>query len=212
MDHRRPLLGIALVCTLATGGLAGCSGDDGDRPSAAGQSGSVIVPGRPGEPNKTVPATKGTVAPPGAADIRFVQMMIPHHEQALEMAALVPDRAAGDKVKALADRIDVAQKGEITRMRSWLREHGQSAHHGHGASSNMPGMATPQQMAQLEEATGKDFDRLFLTLMITHHEGALTMAKEALTKGRDVLIQEMAQEVMVTQTAEINRMWTLLDG
>jgi uncharacterized protein (DUF305 family) len=211
MNHRRATLGIALVCALATGTLAGCSGDDGDRPSAAGPSGSVIVPGRPGEPNKTVPATKGTVAPPGAADIRFVQMMIPHHAQALEMAALVPDRAAGDKVKALADRIDVAQTGEIARMRSWLREHGQSAHHGHGASS-MPGMATRQQMAQLKEAAGKDFDRLFLTLMITHHEGALTMAKEELSKGSDVLIQEMAQEVIAGQTAEINRMRALLSG
>jgi uncharacterized protein (DUF305 family) len=192
--------------------LAGCSGD-GDHPTAAGQSGSVIVPGRPGEPNKTVPATKGTVTPPGAADIRFVQMMIPHHEQALEMAALAPRQAASAKVKALAERIDAAQGAEISRMQSWLRQNGQSEqspHHGHGAPApetmRMPGMATPQQMAQLKAAAGTGFDRLFLTLMITHHQGALTMANEELTKGTAVLIQEMAQEVIVTQTAEINRM------
>jgi uncharacterized protein (DUF305 family) len=218
MKHRRAAFGTALALCLASGGLAGCTGGD-DRPSAAGPSGSVIVPGRPGEPNKTVPATKGTVTPPGAADIRFVQMMVPHHEQALEMAALAPGQAANAKVKALADRIDAAQTAEISAMQSWLRQHARQAqggHHGGGHGSDpaapmqMPGMATPQQMAQLKAATGTNFDRLFLTLMITHHQGALTMAKEEFAKGTDVLIREMAQEVFVTQTAEINRMRALL--
>jgi uncharacterized protein (DUF305 family) len=212
MKHRGATL--ALVFCLASGGLAGCTGDD-ERPSKAKPSGSMIVPGRPGEPNKTVPATQGTVTPPGAADIRFVQMMVPHHEQALEMAALAPAQASNAKVKALAERIDAAQGAEIAQMQSWLRQHAQRGHHGgHGSSPNrpmeMPGMATPQQMAQLKAATGEDFDRLFLTLMITHHEGALTMAKEEIVKGTDVLTQEMAQEVIITQSAEISRMRALL--
>jgi uncharacterized protein (DUF305 family) len=206
------LISAAIVAVIAAYGLTGCSG--GDKPSAAGQSGSVIVPGKPGEPNKTVPATKGTVTPPSAADIRFVQMMVPHHEQALEMAALAPRQGSAEKVKALADRIDAAQSAEISRMQSLLRQYGQGAHQGHGSPAQpmdmrMPGMATPQQMAQLKEAGGKDFDRLFLTLMITHHQGALTMANEEMAKGSDVLIQEMAQDVIVTQTAEINRMRAL---
>lgn len=217
MNDRWSRLGITLVCSVAIGCLAGCSGGDDRPPPAAGQTGSVIVPGRPGEPNKTMPATKGTVAPPGAADIRFVQMMIPHHEQALEMAVFAPAQAANDKVKRLADRIDAAQSGEISRMQSWLRQHAQSGHHGHGAPTpgdrhtRMPGMASPQQMAQLQAATGANFDRLFLTLMITHHQGALTMANEQLAKGTNLLIQEMAQEIIVTQTAEINRMRVLLN-
>jgi uncharacterized protein (DUF305 family) len=217
MKHRRVTLGTALVLCLTSAGLAGCTGGD-DRPSAAQPSGSVIMPGRPGEPNKTVPATKGTVKPPGAADIRFVQMMIPHHEQALEMAALAPGQAANAKVKALADRIDAAQTAEISSMQSWLRQNArraQGGHHGgHGsgkAPMQMPGMATPQQMAQLKAATGTNFDRLFLNLMITHHQGALTMAKEELDKGTDVIIREMAQEVAITQTAEINRMRDMLN-
>jgi len=212
MKHRRVTLGAAIVVCIASGGVAGCTGGD-DRPSAAGQSGSVIVPGRPGQPNQTVPATKGTVRPPGPADIRFVEMMVPHHAQALEMAALAPEQATSDKVKALADRIDAAQRVEISQMRSWLRRHARTPQHGHGSaaapSMRMPGMATPQQMDQLEDATGEGFDRLFLTLMITHHQGALTMANEELVKGTDTLVQEMAQEVVVTQTAEINRMRAL---
>ncbi|HZB30524.1 MAG TPA: DUF305 domain-containing protein [Streptosporangiaceae bacterium] len=206
MKHRRVTLGAAFVLCIASGGVVGCSGDD-ERPTS-----SVVVPNRPGEPNKTVPATKGSAPSPGPADVRFVEMMVPHHAQAVEMAALAPERAASDKVKALADRIGDAQTAEITQMRSWLRRHIRSVH-GHGSAAHsmqMPGMATPQQMDQLKSSTGQNFDRLFLTLMITHHQGALTMAHEELTKGTDVLIHEMAQEVVASQTAEINRMRALL--
>lgn len=205
MKYRRSTLGAALALCVAAGGVTGCGG--ADRPA------SVIAPDRPGGPNKTVPATKAKVPPPGPADVRFVEMMVPHHQQALEMAALAPKQAAGGKVKALAARINTAQTVEIAQMRSWLRQHIRSLH-GHGSttahSMNMPGMATPQQMDQLKHATGQAFDRLFLTLMITHHQGALTMAHDEITKGTDVLVQEMAQEVVITQSAEINRMRALL--
>ena len=213
MNHRRVTFAAAFVLCLAAGAAAGCVGGDG-RPSAGRQGGSVIVPGRPGQPNTTLPATKGPAPSPSAADVRFVEMMVPHHEQALEMAALAPAQAANVKVKALADRIDAAQSVEISQLRSWLRQHIASTRSGHGSahapSMQMPGMATPAQLAQLKRAGGTDFDRLFLTLMIAHHQGALTMAHEELIGGTDVLIQEMAQEVVVTQTAEINRMRALL--
>jgi uncharacterized protein (DUF305 family) len=204
MKHRRATIGAAFVLGIACGGVAGCTGGD-DRPTS-----SVIVPDRPGEPNKTVPATKGSAASPGPADIRFVEMMVPHHQQAVEMAALAPEQAASPKVKALADRIGDAQTAEISQLRSWLRQHIRSVHGHRSAAHSMPGMATPQQMDQLKKSTGQSFDRLFLTLMITHHQGALTMAQEELTKGTDVIIQDIAQEVAVTQTAEINRMRALL--
>lgn len=196
----------------------------------------MLAPGRPGEPNRTVTAGPTTPGRPTAADVRFVQMMIPHHRQALEMAALAPAQARDATVKALADRIDKGQSGEISVMQSWLRRHrvdgrdGAGAsrrpggHSGHGPAAGtaspgapaghagMPGMATPEQLARLRAAGGTDFDRLFLSLMITHHQGALTMARDALAHGTDVVVRDLAKEVLSTQNAEINRMRSIAAG
>jgi uncharacterized protein (DUF305 family) len=219
MKHRRIALAAALALCVAAVGIVGLVTGrvGGEAGTSAGQRNApAILPGRPGQPNKTVPATRGTVPAPGAADIRFVEMMVPHHQQALEMAVLAPARAASAKVKALADRIDAAQRAEISQLRSWLRQHIRDAvRNGHGQGSAaqpmlMPGMATPRQLAELKKATGESFDRFFISLMIAHHQGALSMAQDELTRGTDVLIEEMAQEIVVTQTAEIIRMRALL--
>ncbi|WP_067817203.1 DUF305 domain-containing protein [Actinomadura kijaniata] len=215
MRHR---IAVTVATTLLAGAvLSGCSGDE--RP-AAKPSGTVLVPGKPGEPNRTEPAAPAKApAKPTAAEIRFVQMMIPHHEQAQAMSVLAPQQASDRRVKALAKRIDVAQGGEIAAMQSWLRRNnvgtgtgGHGGHGGHGAKpsadphANMPGMATPQQMEQLRAARGEAFDKLYLELMITHHQGALTMVKDVLDKGQDVVVQELAREVQSGQLAEIERM------
>jgi uncharacterized protein (DUF305 family) len=207
----------ALVATLA----GGCSGGDDEQ---AGPKTTVLVPGRPGEPNRTEVRGPAPSRPPTADEIRFMQMMIPHHRQALEMSALAPQRASSAQVKTFAERINLAQKGEIALMESWLKQNAKAVsavpsggHGGHGSPSvaasghaGMPGMATPQQMAQLKAAKGEAFDRLFLTLMINHHQGALTMSKQALGRGEDAVAQELMRDVLGGQQGEIIRMRDLL--
>jgi uncharacterized protein (DUF305 family) len=201
---------VRLLCALAlVAGAAACSSGDGP---------PVLAPGRPGEPARTVaPGETVTVAPPNAADVRYLQNMIIHHQQAIEMAKLVPDRAASADVKRIADRIAGTQGPEIDAMNAWLRAHGQPAvepgeHAAHAEHdpATMPGMATADQLQALAAARGPAFDTLFLQLMITHHQGALTMAGEIQTKGADVRVQEIADDVIASQTAEINRMRALL--
>jgi uncharacterized protein (DUF305 family) len=212
MRHRITVVGVAVA--MAAGTLAACGGDA--EPEAA-PSRTVLVPGRPGEPNKTQVAGPRKATPPTAAEVGFVQMMIPHHAQALEMSALAPARASDQRVRSLASRIDAAQKVEIEAMRSWLKQNAEAVLKAHGRNhgaqhTGMPGMATSGQLEQLRGARGGAFDELYLRLMITHHQGALTMVKDVLDKGTDVTVQQMARDVQSTQLAEINRMRDLLAG
>jgi uncharacterized protein (DUF305 family) len=209
----RRLTGTGLL--LVTLAAAGCSGDTAapkTSPGVVGSGAPVIVPGRPGEAARTAaPGEKvntGVVAA-NAADVRFVQRMIPHHQQALEMAALVMERTSDQDLRGLADRIDAAQGPEISVMRSWLRTRGLPvAPGGHGAIGHeqMPGMATAEQLDRLKAASGAAFDRLFLQLMIAHHQGALTMATEVLRSGVEATVYRLALDVNATQSAEITRM------
>src|SRR5690606_26562857 len=116
------------------------------------------------------------------ADVVFMTRMIGHHAQALEMARLAPDRTENEQILTLSARIINSQNDEIDTMQRWLQDRGQPVHEvdhttGHDASE-MPGMLTPEQMALLEDASGPEFDRLLLTLMIEHHRGAVTMVEE----------------------------------
>ncbi|MFE0426885.1 DUF305 domain-containing protein [Streptomyces sp. NPDC058953] len=186
-------------------------------------TGSVVAPGKPGEPAKTLTPEQALKAlpddTPNSADFTYAEMMIDHHAQALTMTALVADRASSTQVKRLSERISAAQKPEIAAMESWLKRfadkkpkdggHGDGhgdGHGGHGSAAGMPGMATDAQLAQLRAAKGTAFDQLFLKLMITHHDGAVTMAADALGEGQNILIQEMANDVISQQSAEIARM------
>jgi uncharacterized protein (DUF305 family) len=153
-----------------------------------------------------------------AADVRFLHGMIAHHAQALAMAEMAPSRAAGDAVKLLAERIDVSQRDEIAAMRRWLAARGEPAedpHAAHGAHAGMPGMLTPEQLAELAAARGAAFDRLFLQLMIRHHEGAIVMVKSLFGNqgaAQDGEIFALASDVDADQRAEIARMRALLAG
>ena len=202
MNVRR--MACALTAGLAMLGLAACTADSKDNPDAP----PVIAPGGPGEPAKTLapgqrPSTPGTQ--PNEADVSFVSHMVVHHQQALDMAALVPQRAASDAVKGIAARIADSQRVEIDALNAWLKQHG-AEHAVHGAMGAMPGMATPAQLDELKAASGPAFDTMFLRLMITHHEGALTMSREVQAKGSDPRVQELADEVISVQSGEINRM------
>jgi uncharacterized protein (DUF305 family) len=170
---------------------------------------TVIVPGGPGEPARTVPASGASAARQAFndADVRYVRMMITHHEQALEMTALVPARTAREDVKAIASRIADTQRPDIGAMRAWLAKvNAPDRSTPHEMTDPMPGMATPDQLASLKAATGPDFDATFLRLMTAHHEGALKMATDLLQTGSDVFVEEMAQDVLATQQKEITQM------
>ncbi|MFF5426871.1 MULTISPECIES: DUF305 domain-containing protein [unclassified Streptomyces] len=209
--HRRTAVA-AVLSAVAVLALAACesgTGADASKgPSATGTG--VVVPGKPGEPARRMsPEEAARLLPderPNGADFRYVQMMVEHHRQALTMTDLAPERAASVQVRKVAERIAAAQRPEIGAMEGWLRNHGgpreQSGHDHHA----MPGMATRAQLAELRGAKGAAFDELFLKLMVTHHEGAVTMAAEVLSEGNNVLVEEMANDVIAQQTAEINRM------
>ncbi len=146
-----------------------------------------------------------------AADIAFAQAMVPHHHQALEMAELAERQQASPEVRDLADRIAAAQGPEIEQMSQWLEGWGEHAHEeGAHGDDHMDGMMTSAQMEELSGATGAAFDRLFLTMMIEHHEGAVAMAREAQADGAHAGTIALAKRVEEAQLAEIDEMETLL--
>ncbi|KAB8160259.1 DUF305 domain-containing protein [Streptomyces sp. 3MP-14] len=218
-----PLLVAALV---AGWGLTACSGDDGA--SASEEGPGVIAPGAPGEDAETLSPEEAAerVPEPGepdAADIGYLHRMVDHHGQALQMSELALERAENDAVRGIAERITASQGPEIEVMRAWLddrgvadgEEHGGHGDHGgdhgeHGGTGEaMPGMATPEELAELAEAEGAAFDALFLELMTRHHEGAVTMAAEVLGTTTDQTVEQLATDVIATQNAEIDRMAAL---
>ncbi|MEO3871274.1 DUF305 domain-containing protein [Nonomuraea sp. B12E4] len=190
--------------------LSGCTSGTAPQVTRADSTAPVIAPGRPGEQAQTLsPAEAATAVPSptaNAADVTYVQDMIVHHQQALDMALLAPNRAESPQVKGLADRIKAVQGPEIQYMTTWLRQQEQKVPDHHAAHDGMPGMATPEQMEALKVATGKEFDRQFLQLMINHHLGAIKMSGQVLTSGSHIKIEELATDVSVEQTAEIRRM------
>ena len=181
----------------------------------------IIQPGAPGEPARELSADRAIEIAESRYspdDVRFVHDMIPHHHQALEMAALVADRTNRKELIDVAGRINASQGDEIAFMQQWLRDRGQhvpepAAHDAMHTSHKMAGMATPEQMAELAESDGAAFDRLFLELMIPHHEGAVKMVGELLDQpgsAYDPVLFEFTSEVTNGQTAEIERMNALL--
>ncbi|MEU8315495.1 MULTISPECIES: DUF305 domain-containing protein [unclassified Micromonospora] len=181
--------------------------------SAAVPAPPVVVPGRPGEPAATRPAeqVRGATTPRwNSLDVWYVRMMIPHHQQALEMAALAPERAADARIRAVAMRIRAAQGPEVGLLRAWLSERDLPADvpgHDHGS---MRGMQSAEAMRRLGDARGAAFDRLFVRMMSDHHRGAIVMSTDLLKVGVDQPMQEFATAVAVEQSAEITRMRALL--
>ncbi|MEU3163949.1 DUF305 domain-containing protein [Streptosporangium sp. NPDC006930] len=210
--HEGGRVRVALIAVVAALSLSACTSepDAPAPPEAAQASVPVIVPGRPGEVARTVdPSEVATLVPSptvNAADVKYLQDMIVHHRQALDMATLAPTRAEHTRLKGLASRIKDAQGPEIQFMTTWLQQQGQRVPEHHAGHGDMPGMATPEQMKALTAASGKDFDRLFLQLMIAHHQGALAMSEQVLTSGSHVRVEELANDISVTQSAEIRRM------
>jgi uncharacterized protein (DUF305 family) len=186
----------------------------------------VVQPGAPGQPSTTLPAESRPSLPPLAqADVDFMQGMIMHHQQAVEMTALIASHTENKQVRALGAKISSSQSDEIRFMKRWLAARGQATTMP-GAMPGMPdmdmsgkpmapmpGMLTPEQMETLRKARGAEFDRLFLTGMIQHHGGALVMVKALFDEagaGQDADIFNFATDADNTQTAEIRIMQNML--
>jgi len=205
----RPVLAV-LALALALGACDSGSSSDADAKSVKATGPSVIAPGLPGEAARTLSPDEAKAElpddSPNSADLAYARMMIEHHSQAIEITELVPKRAESTPVKRLAERIAAAQRPEIAAMQGWLKDNGADDKTTEHTHETMPGMATDAQLAKLRAAKGKAFDELFLTVMITHHEGAVTMATEVKGQGNNVRVEEMADDVIAQQTTEINRM------
>lgn len=201
---------------LAAIALAGCRSAD---PAGAPPQVRVVQPGAPGEASRTVAADAAPVPriTHTAADVAFMQGMIGHHAQALEMTELLKTRSTSPDMKLLALRIEVSQTDEIRFMQRWLASRGlpvpgPHAHHAHDAKL-MPGMLTPAEMATLSAARGAEFDRLFLTFMIKHHDGALVMVDELFEAdgaGQEADINAFASDIVADQKMEMDRMGAML--
>jgi uncharacterized protein (DUF305 family) len=185
----------------------------------------VVQPGAPGKPSRTLPpSTRATLPPRSQADVQFMQGMIMHHAQAVEMTALIGSHTENKELRSLGARISSSQSDEIRFMKRWLATRGEPVsmtmagmpamdRSGH-AMALMPGMLAPEQMEALREAKGTEFDRLFLTGMIQHHGGALTMVKDLFDTagaGQDAELFNFATDADNTQKAEIKIMQTMLE-
>lgn len=155
-------------------------------------------------------ATPDAGSPHNEADIAFSEMMIPHHEQAVEMAKLAETRAESQQVKGLATAIEAAQGPEIQTMQGWLKSWGADGMSHDMSQDEMPGMVDDKTMGDLGKATSTEFDRLFLTSMIAHHEGAIAMAESEKSDGVHKGSLRLADAIIKTQAAEIKQMRRLL--
>lgn len=206
-------------------------------PQQSGGAPAIVQPGAPGQPTKALPAdTKAKLPPLSMKDVEFMQGMIVHHAQAVEMVALMAERTSNESLLRLGSRISHTQAEEIGFMRRWLLTRGEDApdplapkkamdhdaHAGHKMDmpgmkmdhGMMPGMLTPEQMEELAKVKGQDFDRLFLKGMIQHHIGALIMVKDLFDTagaGQDAQIFNFATDVDSGQRAEIRVMQKMLE-
>jgi len=217
---------LAAAFFLASGPLPARSEQDGSTAPV------VVQPGAPGQLTKILPpSSKAKLPPLSPADVGFMQGMIMHHGQAIEMTALIPSHTENKELRSLGARISRSQDDEIRFMKRWLAVRGQSpsmpmpenmpgvshADSSHQAADSMPlmpGMLTAEQMDALRKATDADFDRLFLTGMIQHHHGALTMVKDLFATagaGQDAEIFGFATDVDTGQRAEIKIMQAMLE-
>lgn len=216
--HIRKLLG----CSAAVGVLLTAG-------AAAAQEAPIVQPGAPGQASRTLEGREASRIADNRYsddDVKFMQDMILHHAQAVEMTALVAARTNTQAVRDVASRIDASQADEIEFMQTWLRERGETApepglghamagmdHSAHGAHAGMPGMATAEQMTALAAAQGPAFDRLFLERIIAHHEGAVKMVADLLARSGsayDPVLYRFVNDVTNEQQAEIKRMTALL--
>jgi uncharacterized protein (DUF305 family) len=190
--------------------------------TTGGEPAPILQPGAPGQPSRPISSQAATDLSRVSfteADVRFMQGMIHHHAQALEMTALIAQRSTREDMRLLGRRIEISQADEIGMMKAWLRERGQAVPDDHAmhrpGATLMPGMLTADEMTRLAAASSAEFDRLFLEGMIKHHGGALVMVDElfaAAGAGQESEIFGFASDVVADQQMEIDRMRAMLAG
>lgn len=201
---------IAIAGTAAVIALAACSPPNEQASTVSATTSSMPMSGHD-MPGHSMPGMSGssTSAAPAAnfndADVMFLQMMYPHHAQAVEMAKLVPTRSQNQQVKDLAAAIEKAQAPEMQQMTTLLAGFGKPAPSA-TMSHSMPGLMTPQQMTELTGLSGAAFDKMWLQMMVEHHQGAITMANDELKNGTNADAKKMAESIVTTQQAEITTM------
>ena len=185
--------------------LASCSGQASDARTAQPQTDQPVITGQPAGYN--------------ADDVAFATNMIPHHQQAVELSALVPDRSTNTELIALANQISAAQQPEINVMKVFLVQWTEGTGNPTSSDSGMPATAapcrawsTPRPWPSLESLNGAEFDKLWLESMISHHQGAIEMAKAELANGDNVDAKSLATNIVTTQEAEIGQMKQMLGG
>lgn len=209
------LTGLTLATALA---LAGCGTTDADDTPAARADSAASSAGTEPSTAASFEATSTAAAEPiseehGPADVMFAQMMVPHHEQALEMSRIVlAEEGVPEDVQTLAQQIEAAQAPEITRMQDMLAAWGvtDAQHMDHSGHGGMEGMLTEEQLQALRDAEGPEAARLFLEGMIEHHQGAVDMAKTQLDDGQNPQARALAEDVIAAQEREIAQMEDML--
>ncbi|TNH28718.1 DUF305 domain-containing protein [Micromonospora orduensis] len=205
--RRAGLAGVAVTAAVL---LSACGGDDSVGSGMGHGSGMATS-----APAASASAGAGAVF--NDADVMFAQMMVVHHRQAIEMASLAGTRAASSDVKALATKIKQAQQPEIDTMSGWLTAWGKPAPMASASGMDMgmshgpmPGVMSDADMTQLAKAKGAEFDKQFLTMMISHHQGAITMAQQETAQGSNPDAKTLAAKIITDQQAEITQMQDLL--
>ncbi|WP_064058080.1 DUF305 domain-containing protein [Prescottella equi] len=232
MNSKRMLVAVGSAAAVVAL-VAGCTSDESDDNATTSATTSASV---------SASGTAEQGGPHNDADVEYVQMMIPHHEQAVEMAELVPSRTGNPDIIALADQIEKAQGPEIEQMEGWLKAWGAPEpskaeapgatsdgmdHDGmEGDGTSMPmtsmnsmpgmeggghGMMSAEQMQALENAKDAEFDKMWLELMIAHHQGAVASSEEILQTGESEQVRQLAQQIVSSQQAEIAQMEALLN-
>jgi len=214
----RPLAVVAALAIVTVVLLTSSDGDSGEAQPAGSAAPNVVQAGAPGEASRRLSEDDlEEIEPPShtKADVEFVQGMIHHHVQGVQMASYVPDRSIGSDLPLLAKRMEISQVTEIELMERWLETRSEEAHSQHGPGHDgelMPGMLTEPELAELEAARGAGFNRLFLRRMIRHHQGALTMVRQLreANGGMQPELDKLIREIDADQTIEIGRMRQLL--
>lgn len=193
MNTRNAVAAAALAAGLV---LTGCSTDSGSS-----------------TPATSTPSAEQTVSDHNAADVMWTQMMIPHHQQAVEMAALAEGRTDNAELLALAAQIQAAQDPEIEQMTGWLAEWGMPTMPGgmdHSMHGDTGGMMSAEQMTALENSTGTEFDTAWLDMMIAHHQGAIDSSTQIQADGQSTQVRDLAGKIIAGQQAEIEQMNAML--